>query len=180
MDHDLYLPAISSGDPAAFGRWVAGSELRIRASLERYSTQVDTEAVLQETLLRIWQVAPRFRPDGKPDALLRFAIRVGRNLAVSEVRRRREVATEVEDPGEPVAPLEPDPMLRDTLVRCREELPKKPRLALEARLTGGSDRELAAQVAMQPNTFLQNVTRARKLLVACLERHGVALAAVMR
>jgi len=30
---------------------------------------------------------------------------------------------------------------------------------------------------MRTNTFLQNVTRARKLIAECLERHGVDLAA---
>ena len=37
---------------------------------------------------RVWQVAPRFKPDGRPDALLRLAIRIGRNLAVSELDAR--------------------------------------------------------------------------------------------
>ena len=33
------------------------------------------EAVVQETLLRLWQVAPRHTPDGRPDSLLRLGIR---------------------------------------------------------------------------------------------------------
>ena len=38
------------------------------------------------------------------------------------------------------------------------------------------DETLAAGLRMRRNTFLQNITRARKLLAACLERHGVDLA----
>jgi hypothetical protein len=35
---------------------------------------------------------------------------------------------------------------------------------------------LAERVRMRPNTFLQNVTRARRLLADCLRRRGVDLA----
>ena len=37
----------------------------------------------------MWQVAPRFERDGRPNGLLRLAIRIARNLAVSEVRRTK-------------------------------------------------------------------------------------------
>jgi len=183
VDLDIYLEAIAGGDADAFGRWVAACESRLRGSLRRFAAQVDAEAVLQETLLRVWQVAPRFQPDGKPDALLRFAVRVGRNVAISEMRRlgRTPVAQATEE--QPIIDaVEPDPMLREVIVRCREQLPNKPALALQQRLgsAGGEpDKVLAARVHMQPNTFLQNVTRARKLLAACLKRHGIQLEAVM-
>ena len=65
-DLDVHLSAIVSGDPEAFGRWVAGCELRLRRSLASFAGSVDVEAVLQETLLRVWQVAPRLEPDGNP------------------------------------------------------------------------------------------------------------------
>ena len=54
-----------------------------------FAAVVDVEAVLQESLLRVWQVAPRFDADGGPNGLLRLAIRIARNLAVSELRRTR-------------------------------------------------------------------------------------------
>ena len=37
------------------------------------------------------------------------------------------------------------------------------------------DRSLAERVGMKLNTFLQNVTRARRLLADCLRRRGVDL-----
>jgi RNA polymerase sigma-70 factor (ECF subfamily) len=187
VDLDTHLDAIRAGDATAFGRWVAGCEMRVRMSLRRFATQVDIEAVLQETLLRVWQVAPRFTPDGKPDALLRFAVRVARNVAISEMRRmghdRAALLAAEQAKGDNNAPVEPDPLLRELIARCREQLPRQPALALAERIdSAGSapDRELAARVGMQANTFLQNVTRARKLLVECLERHDVHLEAVMR
>ena len=66
-DLDRHLPGILAGDSSAFATWMAGAEPRLRASLRSFAVQVDTEAVLQETLLRVWQVAPRFVPDGRPD-----------------------------------------------------------------------------------------------------------------
>ena len=49
----------------------------------------------------------------------------------------------------------------------------------EPLLSGAADSVLAVQLGMTLNTFLQNVTRARKLLAACLERHGVQLETVL-
>ena len=50
--------------------------------------------------------------------------------------------------------------------------------AVAARLAAGGaepDEALAEKLGMRLNTFLQNFTRARKLLRACLEKAGVQL-----
>jgi RNA polymerase sigma factor (sigma-70 family) len=175
---DLLLPEIVAGDADAFGRWLAGAEPRVRASLASFADRVDVEAVLQECLLRIWQVAPRFVADGRPDGLVRLAIRIARNLALDDLRRRRiEPATivQLEAIAEPTSVAPPDPMLRELIVICRDKLPERPAAALQARLDGPwrPDVELAHELGMKPNTFLQNFTRARKLLAQCLSAHGV-------
>lgn len=183
MDEDLdtLLPEIAAGDPEAFGRWVARAEDRVRGSLMGFAAHVDVEAVLQETLLRMWQVAPRVRPDGRPNALLRLAVRSARNLAISELRRasvRPAVVAQLERLPEPsVSMAGPDPLLRRAITACRERLPGKPSQALGARIDGAGrpDRDLARALGMKLNTFLQNVTRARKLLTECLRRRGVDL-----
>lgn len=183
-DLDLLLAPIAAGDADAFGRWIARAEPELRASLRGFAAVADCEAVLQEALLRVWQVAPQFTPDGRPNALLRFAVRVARNLALGEARRLRKVGLDDEAmerlSGATVpAPPEPDPRLRATIATCREELPERPAQALQARLDAGGcepDETLAARLQMRTNTFLQNVTRARKILAGCLERHGVDLA----
>ena len=176
IDLDVHHAAIVTGDTLAFGRWMAGAEDRVRLSLRSFASVVDVEAVLQEALLRVWQVAPRFEPDGRPNGLLRLGVRIARNLAVSEVRRTR--ATPVEDLEPEVEPSEPDPLLRKAIVECREQLPAKPRLALDARLAsagGQDDTELAESLQMRLNTFLQNFSRARKLLAECLGKRGIAV-----
>lgn len=187
MDLDTFLPAILARDTHAFGRWMAAAEGPIRDSLRSFSTVLDVEAVLQEALLRVWQVTPRFVPDGRPNGLLRLGVRIARNLAISEVRRTRTRATEDEDLERRLAEASsvdpegeaPDPMLRNVIADCYERLPGKPKEALRARLdnagSANDDTTLAATLGMRVNTFLQNFGRARKLLADCLRKQGVAV-----
>jgi RNA polymerase sigma-70 factor (ECF subfamily) len=148
------------------------------------AARVDCEAVLQEALLRIWQVAPRCRRDERPNALLRLGLRIARNLAIDELRRARGLSADEEAlevalaRAAVVEPRAPDPLLRRAIEECRRALPQKPAAALEARLESAGaepDQRLAERLRMKLNTFLQNVTRAKKLLAACLREHGVEL-----
>jgi DNA-directed RNA polymerase specialized sigma24 family protein len=183
MDLDVYRTSIVSGNTGAFAMWLAGAEPRVRDSLRSFARAIDVEAVLQETLLRVWQIAPRFVPDGRANGLLRLAIRIGRNLAVSEVRRTRATPLPGDDLAHAVGAHDgpvgaPDPLLRRAIGECRDKLPARPRQALDARLEsagGHRDDELAAGVGMRLNTFLQNVTRARQLLADCLGKRGIAV-----
>ncbi|MEQ1501009.1 MAG: sigma-70 family RNA polymerase sigma factor [Myxococcota bacterium] len=175
MDLDVHLPAIAAGDPTAFARWLAGAEEPLRLGLRSFATAVDVEAVLQEALLRVWQVAGRFTPDGRPNALLRLAVRVARNAAIDELRRTRATPVDAAALERLDAAIEPDPLLRTAIATCRDALPAQPRTAFDARLAGGSDEALAEAAGMKLNTFLKNVGRARTLLLACLRRAGVVL-----
>lgn len=185
---DELLAAIGAGDAAAFARWLAGAEDRLRGSLRSFADRVDVEAVLQEALLRVWQVAPRVVPDGRPHALLRLAVRIARNLAVSDLRQRRlepvEAAT-LEHLAADAGAFTPapdrwrDPLLHRAIEECRERLPARPALALEARLASAGaepDARVAERLGMRRNTFLQNVIRARRFLADCLRRRGIDLA----
>jgi RNA polymerase sigma factor (sigma-70 family) len=180
MNLDLYLESIIAGDTSAFAMWMARAEPTVRLSLRSFAAVIDVEAVLQESLLRVWQVAHRFEPDGKPNGLLRFAIRIARNLAVSEVRRTRatpvDASTLADNEQLATETRDPDPMLRAAIAECRDKLPQKPRQALDARLAAGGTREdieIAESLAMRLNTFLQNFTRARQMLADCLRKKGV-------
>jgi DNA-directed RNA polymerase specialized sigma24 family protein len=180
---DHLLAQIAAGDSRAFGLWVAGCEHSLRVSLRKYAASVDTEAVLQEALLRVWQVAPKFKPDGRPDALLRFASVTARNVALSEIRRLGTQPPAEETPDVAVLATSPDPLLRAAVRDCRDKLPGQPRLALDQRLEsagGDDDHVLAERVGMKLNTFLQNFTRARKLLAECLQKRGIDLQTEMR
>jgi RNA polymerase sigma factor (sigma-70 family) len=181
IDLDVHLAAIVTGDAGAFARWLAAAEPSVRDSLRSFAAVVDVEVVVQETLLRVWQVAPRFERDGKPNGLVRLAVRIARNLAVSELRRSRArpvEPSELEDALPAVQPSEPDPMLRQAIVDCRDKLPPRPRQILDARLADAGahdDVDLAASLGMRVNTFLQNFTRARQLLADCLRKRGIVI-----
>ncbi len=177
VDLDVHLPGIAGGDTRAYGAFLAGAEPVVRRSLRGFAAAVDVEAVLQETFLRVWQVAPRCEPDGRDNALCRLALRIAKNLAIDEVRRRREVEV---PQGHEVGtdPVLPDPFVAARIAGCFELLPPQPRSALRARLDSDGaepDLALAARLGMRTNTFFQNLARARSLLSQCLERQGIGL-----
>lgn len=181
IDLDVHLPAIAAGDLDAFARFLAGAEQPLRRSLASFAAQVDTEAVVQEALLRVWQVAAQLQRDGRPQVLLRFAQRCARNLCLSELRRQRIAPTAPDLAALEAAPdldaqPPPDPLLRRAVHECRQKLPRQPGHALTARLDSEGDvgdATLAQRLGMSLNTFLQNFTRARKLLAECLRKRGV-------
>jgi RNA polymerase sigma-70 factor (ECF subfamily) len=183
-DLDTHLPLITIGDEGAFVAWLAGAERPLRLSLRRFAATVDTEAVLQETLLRIWMGAAHCRPDGRPNSLLRLAHRIAANLALDEIRRRRGGGgawaddPPDDDPPDPAPPH--DPLLRRRVEECLETLPRAPRRAILMRIEaagGERDASLAARAGMRLNTFLQNVTRARRLIALCLGKSGIVVPA---
>ncbi len=182
-DERTELAAIARGDVDAFARWASAVERSLRLSLQRFAASVDVEVVVQETLLRVWQVAPRFVHDGRPRALLRFATTAAHHVALGELRRLGTTGALValEDAPEPaVDPRPPDPHLRQAIVGCHEKLPDKPKAALAARLHSRGaedDAALGQTLGMSLNTFLQNVTRARAALKACLEKLGIDVSA---
>jgi RNA polymerase sigma-70 factor (ECF subfamily) len=180
-DLDRELAGIAAGDPESFGRWVAGAEPLLRARLRPLSTRIDAESVLQEVLTRVWTTANRCKRDGRPHALVRYAIRIQHNLAIDELRKARLEATDVDTlerylmAEEPSEPGYSDPLMRRLVKGCLELLPPKAQAVVRARWESSglaSDSELAAQLNMKLNTFLQNVTRARKLLADCLRSQG--------
>jgi len=168
------------GSSSDFTTWVRMTEMPLRRSLRPFAAAVDVEAVLQEGLLRMWTLAPTLELDGE-NASLHYALRLTRNLALSEVRRLKRVddthARALEDAQSPgvVMDDQPDPALARAIERCVSELPHRPRAALMARLRPAPDKALAKMLDMKLNTFLQNVVRARRLLRDCLEEAGVQL-----
>lgn len=188
IETDALFASVRSGDPMAFAQWMGRVERPIRASLIRFARAVDIEGVMQETFLRMWLMATRSeRVLEGANASLRMAIAVARNVAREEVRRARlgsriplediedapELAVEP-DPG-------PDPGLARAIRDCIGRIPGRSRVAIERRMAAGHerpDRELAEELGLKLNTFLQQIVRARQSLADCLARKGVELAGV--
>ena len=174
---------VGKGDQHAFAEWVARVEPVLWRSLRSFAASADVEGIVQETLLRMWVLAPRLELSGK-NASVRYAMRLARNLAISEARRHkrihlvapealeREADESLPDAGDLTDPLQAAVRL------CIEKLPERPRQALEARLEddgASADRTLAELLDMAVNTFHKNLSRARALLAECLGRHGMEL-----
>jgi RNA polymerase sigma-70 factor (ECF subfamily) len=180
LDLDQHLDGLVARNPHAMMHWIAGADPVLRRKLRPLAARLDAESVLQETYLRVWHSASHCTRDDRPNALLRYAARVLRNLVIDELRRTRlqpteEVALESYLAEQMLEPEPPDPLLRRVINRCRKRLPPQPSAALQARLdaTYEPDARLAERVNMRLNTFLQNIKRARELLAECLQRNGV-------
>jgi DNA-directed RNA polymerase specialized sigma24 family protein len=182
IDAEALFAAARNRDHAAFADWMGCVERPIQDSLRRFARVVDLEVVMQETFARMWVFAcdPGRRMEG-PNAALRFAIGVARNVAREEVRRARlgriVSLEELADPPEPEVFDAPpaDPGLRAIIQGCLDALPRRPREAILARIEQGHvahDRSLAQSLQMSVNTFLQNIVRARSQLARCLKERG--------
>ena len=181
---DDQFAAARGGDLASFTAWMGRVERPIRASLRLFARAVDVEAVVQETLMRMWLLATdreHARELSGENASLRFAIGMARNLARNAARRiRREQFLPPDDlPEVAVRPdPAPDPGLRRAIDECLNRLARRPREALLARLGAYqalADRALAESLGMSLNAFLQNIVRARRQLAECLRGKGVPL-----
>lgn len=188
VDRRWRLLCLTRSHPA-YADWMSLVELPLRRALARWSRAVDVEVVVQETFLRMWIRAVDGPPLEGPNASLRFAHKVARNVAREEARRAhtdRLVPLDGEDDSlEPFVDPEPasDHGLRRVIRKCIDALPRRPREALRARLRLGAttpDRDIASNLRMKSNTFLQNIVRARKFLEECLARNGVKLKEVLR
>ncbi len=173
---DAAFERARTGDHDGFADWVRLVEVRLRGTLRRFARGADVEAVLQESLLRMWRLAPGLHLQGD-DASLRYATTIAANLAKAEIRRggRFDPIEDRDDPPVEGAPLG-DPWLRSLILSCFARLSGRPREALLLRLTTHGtthDRDLAGTLGMTLNTFLQNVVRARTAIAKCLSGHGV-------
>ena len=189
---DAAWQEVRRGSDAGFRAWLPLVEPLLWRTLRPFAPAVDVEAIIQEALLRMWAIAPVQPLEGE-NASLRFALRLAHNLAIDEVRRRgRELPLVKDLPGgdDPPDPLPapqpappPDPLLRRAILACIDKLPRQPKAALRVRLDAAGtlpDRLLAERLAMQLNTFLQNVTRARRLVEECLAASGIAVKEYLR
>ncbi len=81
------LVALQAGDPAPFERFVAGETPHLLAYfLHLGAARAEAEDLVQDTLLKVFQSAAHYRPDGR---FRGFAYRVARNAWFDRVRRQQ-------------------------------------------------------------------------------------------
>lgn len=171
------LHAIVQRDLDAFSRWFARCEIPLKVSLRSFKPFVDAEAVVQDTVIKVWEDPSRIRPDGRPGFLLRWARTVALNAARNAARRqgRHAAMPEGDHVAGDVQPMS-DVFLRTRVQQCFERLPAPQRQAFRARVADGgsrTDRELAASIEMSFDAFRQTLTRGRRALVACLRSFNI-------
>ncbi len=129
---EALLVRVADGDPAAVRALVGRKAPRIMSLAQRMlGDQAEAEDVAQETFLRVWRQAPKWRPgQARFDT---WVHRVALNLCYDRLRRRREVTTDdppeiVDDGPTPERGLE----ALDTGRRVGEALAKLPDRQREA------------------------------------------------
>ncbi len=95
----------AGGDQTAWRRIVEINLLHIHGLAYRMSlSEQQAEDVSQEAFLRLWKIAPRWKPDAKVSTWL---YRVARNLMIDVIRKRKTEASE--DLGEDIQSDAPTP-----------------------------------------------------------------------
>lgn len=147
---DALVEATSRDDHEAFRVLVERWGPRVRAFLQRaLASRRDAEDLTQETFLRVYRGAARYRPEGHFSAWL---FRIAGNLARQELRRRKLVALLLGEPAarpedvfdsipapgtfDPESPLRAEE-IRRALAWSLSRLPARQRLAVLLRYYEG-------------------------------------------
>lgn len=162
----------ASGDRAAARLLTARHAPRIFALARRMlREQAEAEDVTQETMLRLWRIAPDWEP-GRA-ALGTWLYRVASNLCIDRLRRRREVASDAlpeqvdEAPGA-LARIEADDR-SSALHAALGTLPDRQRLAIVLRhFEERSNPEIAEILDTSVEAVESLLGRARRELAARL------------
>ncbi len=172
------MAAIADGDEAAFSRLVQGlvpTLLRFaRATLA--ASPAEAEEVVQEVLIRLWQQAANWKPDGR---ISTWAHRVLYRQCVDRLRRQRPsvVIDSLEDELADSAPLPSTRMIRLEDVRAVQAavaaLPERQRAAIVlCHYQGLSQAEAAAVMGIGEEAYESLLARGRRRLRAQFANGG--------
>ncbi len=168
------LARVAAGDEAAFAGIVADETPRLLRFVSSIlgSGQAEAEEIVQEALIRLWQQAETWQPDGRISTWLH---RVTYRLAIDVIRRRRPtVAIEtVEDTLEDAGPEPVARLIRvedvNALRAAIEALPERQRTAIAlCHFQGLSQAEAAAVMEVGEAAYESLLARARRRLRALL------------
>lgn len=172
-----------AGDEAAFRELVERHQSLVRGTLYRMlPSEGDAEDLAQQVFVRVWQAAPRYRPEAK---FTTWLLTILRNLVFNDSRRRsRARFFSWQDDRNELPPAEPaaSPMDRpDVQQHSRElgeavelalrELPEKQRLALVLhRFEGLPHEEVARVLGTSVSSTKSLIFRARESLRIALRQ----------
>ncbi|MCA1335277.1 sigma-70 family RNA polymerase sigma factor [Pseudooceanicola marinus] len=175
-DIEELIGQVAEGDRAAFQRLYALTSAKLfGVSLRILGRRAEAEEALQDSFVKIWRHADRYRATGYSP--MTWLITIARNTAIDRLRARRargEDLSEAEDlassaPGPEAQAIASDERAR--LTACLEELePDRAEAVRGAYLMGHSYKELAEAHEVPLNTMRTWLRRSLLKLKECLGR----------
>jgi len=156
-DHELVERA-AAGDLDAFGELVRAYERRVASVLRRLlDDRRDVEEATQDVFVQAWRNLRRFRGDAQ---LFTWLYRIAVNEALMRRRRKRHDVQELDD--RLAAAPDPEPGLRDLLVRELSALPFEYRTAVVLRdVEGLTNAEVAEALGISVAAAKSRIHRGR-------------------
>ena len=172
LPDDVLLIRFANGDAAAARALTMRLTPGVMAHAFRLLGSVaEAEDVAQETMLRLWKIAPEWR-QGEAQVTT-WLYRVVANLCTDRLRRSRGVALdavpEPEDQAAPVAARLQDDARRAALAVALADLPDRQRQAVVLRhIEGLANPEIAAIMETSTEAVESLTARGKRALVALL------------
>lgn len=169
---DALLVLYAEGDSTAARMLSARLLPRVYAHAARLLGDLaEAEDVAQEAMLRLWRMAPDWRPGEAK--VTTWLYRVTANLCTDRLRKRRSVGLdEIAEPADPqpsVAAHLQDRARHDALQAALDELPERQRQAVVLRhIEGLSNPEIAQIMEIGPRAVESLTARGKRALTAIL------------
>ncbi len=169
---EALLIAYGKGDREAAALLAARVAPRVMALAARLlGDRAEAEDVTQETMLRLWKAAPKWRPGEAKVST--WAYRVGRNLCIDRLRKHRPVDLDAipeppsDAPSAAATLLEAD--RARALDRALSRLPERQRAAVTLRhLEGLANPEIAEVLEISVEAVESLTARGKRALAALL------------
>ena len=171
------LAAVGKGDKAAFERLYGATRAKLYGVLLRILGRPElADDVMQETYLKVWQMAGRFDPTiASP---ITWMVAMARNRAIDIVRKKGDISVEDSPEALGVAADTPPPLARREmteelrrLLACLGKLdPEKQRIVLLAYYSGWSREQLSHKLDIPVNTIKTWLRRSLLEIRECMGR----------
>jgi RNA polymerase sigma-70 factor, ECF subfamily len=171
------LAAVAKGDEAAFERLYGATRAKLYGVVLRILGKPDlADEVMQETYLKVWQMAGKFDPTiASP---ITWMVAMARNRAIDITRKKGELSIEEQPEALNVAAEAPTPLARremteelKRLLSCLGKLdPEKQRIVLLAYYSGWSRDQLAQKLDIPVNTIKTWLRRSLLEIRECMGR----------
>jgi RNA polymerase sigma-70 factor, ECF subfamily len=171
------LAAVAKGDRAAFERLYGATRAKLYGVLLRILGRPElADDVMQETYLKVWQMAGKFDPTVASP--ITWMVAMARNRAIDIVRKKADVSVEDSPEALAVAAETPPPLARREmteelrrLLTCLGKLdPEKQRIVLLAYYSGWSREQLAHKLDIPVNTIKTWLRRSLLEIRECMGR----------